>query len=726
MAALARFPFRDENNRRQQPFYLEHSHLHHQSLISSDCSSLSSPSDSNSFDQSCADNFQQVRSLESRLSQSTSDLYLMPTTPQYNPPIRIQHSIPSPGGLQASNLASTFEDGVPQQSWYLPSSNDHLRFSTGAQRFHLQHRRSSHKRNSSESTVGSVGPASPHTPTLSHPRIVDSDSLSYPSPGFDAFETGQFAGTSYPKSLSNSSQPSYPVVPFLTSTFQDFHSSPYNAEELIATQNAMTQVMMAQQDSKMGGDSTSAPRSSYGGDEYDENLKGSIESRNIIPKLDRTMSDIYQDELYNPNVSVSASARTPQSCSSQNAMLSPFHSVFSERLQAANNRHISARSESPAHTVTRERSPFRQGHEHSAEQYLSPNQPGARLSSASQMREKLNAQSDAVAFDHQTDQQDDRLTSLKTISPKEVALDYEPKEDSRMPLFPQDRSKSRVINDSTQPSASKTVKPDSSQGEVDEFEIEKNYDDLATTRCQSSSEYSSGSGQSQSRSSFPFAPPAVPGNVQVPQQYPFIAQLRGQSSGVRSISEQVPEFPAHLTSMETTKSDSGIKSENGHSETSPEIQRPTNTMADTGTYTCTYHGCTMRFGTPQKLQKHKREAHRSSTPHTNVQNPTSTSGNQSDGNSSSTATSIANRNSQAGPHKCDRINPSTGKPCNSIFSRPYDLTRHEDTIHNARKQKVRCQFCTEEKTFSRNDALTRHMRVVHPDVDFPGKTKRKG
>lgn len=43
------------------------------------------------------------------------------------------------------------------------------------------------------------------------------------------------------------------------------------------------------------------------------------------------------------------------------------------------------------------------------------------------------------------------------------------------------------------------------------------------------------------------------------------------------------------------------------------------------------------------------------------------------------------------------------------ISQPYDLTRHEDTIHNARKQKVRCQYCTEDKSFSRSDALTRHM-----------------
>src|SRR5205814_2313768 len=67
-------------------------------------------------------------------------------------------------------------------------------------------------------------------------------------------------------------------------------------------------------------------------------------------------------------------------------------------------------------------------------------------------------------------------------------------------------------------------------------------------------------------------------------------------------------------------------------------------------------------------------------------------------------------------HRCKHINPSTGKPCNSVFSRLADLTRHEGTIHNAHKQKARCYLCTEEKkTFSRNDALTRHMRMVHPE-----------
>ncbi|KAH6888456.1 hypothetical protein B0T10DRAFT_488212 [Thelonectria olida] len=135
--------------------------------------------------------------------------------------------------------------------------------------------------------------------------------------------------------------------------------------------------------------------------------------------------------------------------------------------------------------------------------------------------------------------------------------------------------------------------------------------------------------------------------------------------------------------------------------------RPIDTGAAVGTYTCTYYGCTLRFETPARLQKHKREGHRLKQATNNDSRPE------------------LNVGTPAGPHRCDRINPSTGKPCNTIFSRPYDLTRHEDTIHHIRKQKVRCDFCTEEKTFSRADALTRHYRVCHPDVEYPGKHRRR-
>ena len=83
------------------------------------------------------------------------------------------------------------------------------------------------------------------------------------------------------------------------------------------------------------------------------------------------------------------------------------------------------------------------------------------------------------------------------------------------------------------------------------------------------------------------------------------------------------------------------------------------------------------------------------------------------------------RDTVMGPYRCEKVNPSTGKSCNVESSRAYDLTRHEDTIHCARKQKIRCDYCDEEKKFIHRDALAHHMRVVHPYVDFPGRKRRR-
>jgi hypothetical protein len=65
--------------------------------------------------------------------------------------------------------------------------------------------------------------------------------------------------------------------------------------------------------------------------------------------------------------------------------------------------------------------------------------------------------------------------------------------------------------------------------------------------------------------------------------------------------------------------------------------------------------------------------------------------------------------------RCDRISTSTGKPSNSIVSQRSDLARHEDTVHNGRKLKVRCHLCTEYQTVSRNNGalpLLRHAKLV--------------
>jgi hypothetical protein len=312
------------------------------------------------------------------------------------------------------------------------------------------------------------------------------------------------------------------------------------------------------------------------------------------------------------------------------------------------------------------------------------------------MREQQKAENDARALQKQLERTSPEQTTPKTISPKDVDLIYhESEEDANTPLFPPQQNQRQPSNYRQQSAISQEP------SESDDNVSHQSYGSMATTRRESSSAYSTSSHNTQQQTSnFNFAPPAVPGSVrQIPQQYPFVPQSRRQPSSLSNVSE---DFIPTLTSMESSSSE--------YAPAPSETKKPAGASADTGTYTCTYHGCTLRFDTPAKLQRHKREGHRSSA---------------SVGDEGG-MTSAARLNSQAGPHKCERVNPSTGKPCNTIFSRPYDLTRHEDTIHNARKQKVHCPLCTEEKTFSRNDALTRHLRVVHPEHVDLSKSRRRG
>jgi len=307
---------------------------------------------------------------------------------------------------------------------------------------------------------------------------------------------------------------------------------------------------------------------------------------------------------------------------------------------------------------------------------------------------------------------------VKTISPKDALLDYRDADnDSKVPLFPDggasDYSQQfdgvdRYSNATAQSgfdTTAQSFRRDNNNNNNNNWatpQFSPNFSPAVTGTALPSSTYS-------------FAPPSVQGNMHglpsnAPSQYRNVSQMTFTP-------DQNPEFPAHLTSMESSASEAGGDPSSQSSDRAPHtLPKPADSKADSGTYTCTYHGCTQRFETPQKLQKHKREGHRN-TANLGI-GPASSTG--------MTSAALLERNSQAGPHKCERINPTTGKPCNTIFSRPYDLTRHEDTIHNVRKQKVRCALCVEEKTFSRNDALTRHMRVVHPEVDFPGKHRRRG
>ncbi|KAB8349444.1 hypothetical protein FH972_023471 [Carpinus fangiana] len=235
---------------------------------------------------------------------------------------------------------------------------------------------------------------------------------------------------------------------------------------------------------------------------------------------------------------------------------------------------------------------------------------------------------DAMALQQHRSRGDD--SQPKTISPKDAVLDYkQDADDSSIPLFPQSRHSSQP----QQHAEATSYAPHNGQGS--QYSMPQTTFDFGQTSSQMKFEHNGA------------------------QYGPISFQPTNSQSSQQSL-----DFPAHLVSMETTKSE----------------------------------------------EKHKREDHRS-TGH--------------GGPPAASASPSASTMTQAGPHRCDRINPQTGKPCSTIFSRPYDLTRHEDTIHNRQKTKVRCHLCTDEKTFSRSDALTRHMKVVHPTAPWPAKHKKR-
>jgi hypothetical protein len=151
---------------------------------------------------------------------------------------------------------------------------------------------------------------------------------------------------------------------------------------------------------------------------------------------------------------------------------------------------------------------------------------------------------------------------------------------------------------------------------------------------------------------------------------------------------QYQQYPDHTGSAQPQQT---MQQQHGQNAN---LSKPTIPKGSSGPYACNVGTCSQRFSSAAKLAKHKKDVHKNPSSHG------MTSGH-------------IPRSHQPGPHKCTRINPTTGKPCNTVFSRPYDLTRHEDTIHNTNREKARCELCNDDKTFSRADALTRHKKVKH-------------
>lgn len=590
-----------------------------------------------------------------------------------NPAIRVQQSTPTPQASQnsfsQSPMLSTGINGGGLDNWqqYGQSLQTPL---------HNQLR--GHQRASSSSSVGS---------SASQYQAVG------PVAGYQSFSNNLPTPTATPTQDS-----------FLNTNNYNNYTSSSNMDQTMSAHMSMKQALMDQGDdvpdfahsarqSVSSYDSPATPHTA----QDDLDFKMPVNEMRPVPKFERTYTDIAADNFYDPNA-VSAPAVQPTK-PAQPSLLSPYRSNTTENVQRALQAAQYARSHSPTSSVSRGDSPFRRG---SPYRQPSSNFNSPMVGTAAATREQSRQADAAYAMKSQMRSSEDEP---KTISPKDALLDYrESDEDSKAPLFPDSGASdfNGHYNGGDQYRNATQTGFDATSAQYQRRD--------SWVAPQFTSNYSTTSAPSVPQSStFNFIAPSVQTNI---HGLPIGAtsQYRSTPSSMTSTMEQTPEFPAHLTSMESSASEAEPPNGSQNSVLSDRyLQKPGSSSADAGTYSCTYHGCSQRFETPQKLQKHKREGHRNANLSTAM-----------------TSAAILERNSQAGPHKCERINPTTGKPCNTVFSRPYDLTRHEDTIHNARKQKVRCALCVEEKTFSRNDALTRHMRVVHPEVDFPGKHRRRG
>ena len=144
--------------------------------------------------------------------------------------------------------------------------------------------------------------------------------------------------------------------------------------------------------------------------------------------LDRTFTDIDQDELYIPSINTSAPPEQSRQGYAKEGPLPPSkNSVFTDLLQAAQIGHLTARSAPPSTSKAHPQSPFKSG--------------SRFATSAAELGKQQKAAEDAsVLSEHQPEPGVSELPSPFTISPKEVALEYkEASEHTPMYLYGQDR-----------------------------------------------------------------------------------------------------------------------------------------------------------------------------------------------------------------------------------------------------------------------------------------------
>lgn len=184
---------------------------------------------------------------------NTSEAYSFPdshwdisATQQLNhPPIRLQQATPSPGGFQdtlPAQMSVLSQAAVPLDVWeQYENPQNHLNFPL------VPRQQFGHRRASSSSSGGSVGPASPYNQTISYPRIIQSGTPSLSPPGFDACEADQ-APMSYTKPLPTPSH-SPPQESFTAPLYHNYNPSMHDAASQMAAHFAKQQALMDQHSS---------------------------------------------------------------------------------------------------------------------------------------------------------------------------------------------------------------------------------------------------------------------------------------------------------------------------------------------------------------------------------------------------------------------------------------------------------------------------------------------
>ena len=223
------------------------------------------------------------------------------------------------------------------------------------------------------------------------------------------------------------------------------------------------------------------------------------------------VSDVYPDTLYNPGLAPITSSLQPRQPAAQD-IVSPHRSNLSDLIRLANTKGLVTRSASPVSNSAQYGSPFRE----SSQFYVEGGSSSTGISAATTRLPSVDRsilqqeREDAHAHTEYRPPSPLDFFPKKPVGLNEVYLDYNNiEEDAEIPF---------------------TYSP----------EITDNPDSYSSSIPQTSDP------------GFLFVAPSAP---PILQQYPFISKSRRQRNSMRRDPDRVPDFPASLTSMESSKSE---------------------------------------------------------------------------------------------------------------------------------------------------------------------------